>query len=100
MRGVLDKVREELQEFESARSTEELEHELGDVLAAIVNVGRKLNIDTEGALRQASARFRDRFSYMERTAAEQGRSLEDMPLDRQEELWQEAKRREPRSPRR
>ena len=98
MRGVLDKVREELKEFESARSTEELEHELGDVLAAIVNVGRKLNIDTEGALRQANARFRERFSYMESAAAEQGRSLGDLPLERQEELWQEAKKRKRQGP--
>ena len=94
MGGVLDKVREELGEFEKAKSRDELEHELGDIVAAIVNVGRKLNIDTEGALRQANERFRRRFTYMEAEADRRGKSLKDLPLERQEELWQEAKRQE------
>ena len=92
MAGVLDKVREELDEFDSARTREELEHELGDVLAALVNVGRKLGIDSETALRKGNARFRQRFQYMERTAHSRGRELKDLPLAEQEELWQEAKR--------
>lgn len=92
MTGVLDKVREELREFEEAGSPAELEHELGDILAAMVNIGRKLNIDAEGALRQANERFRRRFSYMEAAAQRQGRSLGDLTLEQQEALWQEAKR--------
>ncbi|MEE9284301.1 MAG: nucleoside triphosphate pyrophosphohydrolase, partial [Dehalococcoidia bacterium] len=83
---------EELDEFQQARSPEELEHELGDMLAALVNVGRKLNIDCEGALRQANQRFRQRFGYMERTARKEGRPLEELSLDEQEALWQQAKR--------
>ena len=97
MAGVLDKVREELQEFQEARSPAELEHELGDILAAIVNIGRKLNIDAEGAVRQANERFRRRFGYMEEAAQRQGRPLRDLTLQQQEALWQEAKR-EPHQP--
>jgi len=92
MTGVLDKVREEIGEFEEARSRKEIEHELGDILAAIVNIGRKLDVDTEGALRKANERFRQRFTYMEQAAAGRGESLGDLPLDQQEALWQEAKR--------
>lgn len=96
MRGVLDKVREELGEFEKAGSQDELEHELGDILAALVNVGRKLNIDAEGALRRANDRFRRRYQYMERAALAQGRALNDLALEQQEALWQEAKKQERR----
>ena len=94
MKGVLDKVREELGEFQAARSKAEQEHELGDIIAALVNVGRKLDIDTEGAVRKANDRFRRRFQYMERAARERGASIDSLPLDEQEALWQEAKKQE------
>ncbi len=92
MQGVMAKVREELDELAAARSPEEQEHELGDILAALVNAGRKLGIDSEGALRKAGARFRERFAYMEEAARRQGRSIERLSLEEQEALWQEAKR--------
>ena len=94
MDGVLDKVREELGEFQAARSKAEQEHELGDIIAALVNVGRKLDIDTEAAVRKANDRFRQRFQYMERAARERGASIDRLPLDQQEALWQEAKKHE------
>jgi tetrapyrrole methylase family protein/MazG family protein len=94
MQGVLAKVREELDEFSRAKDKAELEHELGDIFAALVNVGRKLGIDSEGALRKASGRFRERFGYMEAAARRQGRSIEQLSLEEQEALWQEAKRAE------
>lgn len=92
--GVLAKVREELDEFARAKAKEALEHELGDVLAALVNVGRKLGIESEGALRKANERFRQRFAYMEEAARRQGRRLEEMALEAQEALWQAAKEEE------
>lgn len=98
MAGVLDKVREEIGEFESARSKEELTHELGDIFAALVNVGRKLDIDSEQALRLGNARFRRRFQHMEAAARAQGRALSDLPLEQQEGLWQAAKREERSGP--
>ncbi len=92
MAGVLDKVREEIGEFERAKAKAELEHELGDIFAALVNVGRRLNMDVEGAMRKANQRFERRFRHMEESARAQGKKFGELPLDRQEELWQEAKR--------
>ena len=90
--GVLDKVREELAEFEEAQTSAEAEHELGDIMAALVNVGRWRGVDMESAMRKANARFHQRFRYMEQAAGQSGQRLEDLPLGEQERLWQEAKR--------
>ena len=92
VRGVVEKVREELDELQQARTPEEREAELGDVLFAIVNVGRWLGTDADGALRQASARFRDRFVSMEEISRKRGLSFDGLSLAEKEELWQEAKR--------
>jgi len=89
--GVLDKVREEIGEFAEAKSRAELEHEFGDILAALVNVARKTGIDSEAALRKANGRFYDRFTYMEKVCKERGINLADLPLDEQNVLWEEAK---------
>ena len=94
MSGVLDKVREEIGEFERAGNKAELTSELGDIFAALVNVGRKLDIDCETALRESNNRFRWRYQYMEAKAHELQLPLAEMPLERQETLWQEAKRHE------
>jgi tetrapyrrole methylase family protein/MazG family protein len=94
MAGVLDKVQEELRELDEAKTPVELEHELGDVVATLVNVARKLDIDIEGALRKANRRFEGRFRHMEAAARGLGTGIEELPLARQEELWQDAKRAE------
>ena len=90
--GVLDKVREEIGEFERARTPAEHEHEIGDIFAALANVGRKLGIDCEGAVRKANQRFTQRFNYMEQAALASGTDISALTLDQQEALWQEAKR--------
>ncbi|MSQ25280.1 MAG: nucleoside triphosphate pyrophosphohydrolase [Dehalococcoidia bacterium] len=90
--GVLAKVHEEIGEFQRARTPAEQEHELGDIFAALVNIGRKLGIDSEGAARKANGRFTQRFQYMERAARDRGAALSALSLDQQEALWQEAKR--------
>ncbi|MBI4307465.1 MAG: nucleoside triphosphate pyrophosphohydrolase [Chloroflexi bacterium] len=90
--GVLAKVEEEIQEFRAARDKAEQERELGDILSALVNVGRWLEIDTEGALRGASRRFYQRFTTMERLCRERGVEFDKLPMERKEALWQEVKR--------
>jgi MazG family protein len=95
--GALDKVREEAAELTAAHlaaGKEETEHELGDLLFSIVNVARMLHVDPEQALRKANARFRRRFSHIERQVTAGGGALDQTPLDRLEEFWQEAKRLE------
>lgn len=68
--------------------------EFGDLLFALVNVARKMGIDAEAALRASNAKFRRRFSAIERGAAEGGCSLEELSLDQMEALWRQAKEHE------
>jgi len=91
---VWGKIKEELGEFESAQKTgnqEEIEGELGDVLFSIVNFARLSNLDPELALERTNKKFIYRFTYMEKKAREQGKSLNDMTLPEMELLWNEAK---------
>ena len=93
--GVLDKLQEEARELAAAEhlgKQENVEHELGDLLFTVVNLSRFLKVDPEQALRKANRRFRDRFGYIEKAVAATGSTLQSTPLDRLEELWQEAKR--------
>jgi ATP diphosphatase len=50
-------------------------------------------VDAESALREANARFRQRFASIEAAARSQGRSVSDLTLDEMEALWQKAKRK-------
>jgi MazG family protein len=95
--GVVEKLQEEAAELAKARaggSTAEVEHEIGDLLFTVVNLARFLKVDPEQALRKTNARFRKRFSYVESAIRAGGTPLQETPLDRMEELWQEAKQRE------
>ena len=65
------------------------EHTLGELLAAAVALARELGIDTESALRGWSARFKERFETMERTAHERGLDLHTMAPADVEHLWAE-----------
>jgi uncharacterized protein YabN with tetrapyrrole methylase and pyrophosphatase domain len=97
VRGALEKVREEVAELEAAREQTdagEIEHELGDLLFSLVNVGRILKADPEQALRKANARFRARFAFIEEQVTAEGGEMAQTPLDRLEGFWIEAKRRE------
>lgn len=93
VQGVLDKIREEVDELAEADAHHKRE-EFGDLLFAIVNLGRWLGLDTEEALRLANQKFIRRFAGVERKAVEQGRQLKDMNLDEMDALWDEVKREE------
>ena len=90
--GVLDKVREELQELEEAPSQVEREMELGDILLALVNTGRWMDIQVEDSLRHANERFYRRFTCMEGLCKERGVDFTALSMDGKEALWQEAKK--------
>ena len=98
MGGVLDKAVEEFAELrveiESNAPQEKIAAELGDLLFTLVNVGRRIGIDPEDALRRQMARFKRRFRHIEARAAEQNRLLESLTLDEMETYWREAKVRE------
>lgn len=94
---VVAKVMEELHEFEEAmteRDNDRMEAELGDLLFAIVNLGRFLSINPEEALRKTITRFQQRFQYVEDELHGQGRRMNEATLAEMDVLWEEAKRRE------
>jgi MazG family protein len=92
--GPRKKVDEELGELDRALAggkREEIEHELGDTLFALVNLARKLGLDAESALRAATDRFGHRFAHVEDTLAAQGRAVRDATPEEQDRLWEAAK---------
>ncbi|NBV85425.1 MAG: nucleoside triphosphate pyrophosphohydrolase [Verrucomicrobia bacterium] len=96
---VLEKIREELSEVEGAvnEGAERLEEELGDLLFAVVNLTRKLNLDPEVALSRATRKFARRFRALEgllraRSLPESGATLDALDL-----LWEEVKAEEKRA---
>jgi MazG family protein len=92
--GILDKAAEEIAELAAAGSALERTEEFGDLLLVLVNVGRKLGIESEGALRTANDKFRRRFGRVERLAADRGAALRDLDFEALDRLWAEAKRAE------
>jgi MazG family protein len=95
--GVFAKVHEELAEFETAlkmKDQQGMEDELGDLLFAIANLGRFLNIDPEDALRKTIARFISRFNHIEKSLAGKGKQFRNTTLEEMSELWQNAKQLE------
>lgn len=92
---VLAKVDEELAELKEAvsgGSGDELEHELGDILFALVNLARFLKVNPEIALRSANTRFERRFAAMEKIAKESGSSIEGTDLATLDNFWEMAKK--------
>ncbi len=92
IKPVVDKVNEELAELEAAPTQERREEELGDLLFAVVNLVRWYDVDAESALRKMTARFYQRFSFIEEHARKQGRKLQDMKLEEMDAIWEMAKK--------
>lgn len=70
------------------------EHELGDMLFSLVELGRRMGIKAAHALDMADNRFRRRFEAMEKLAKERGRDFAALDLDAKDELWNEVKEQE------
>lgn len=93
--GVWEKVEEEIDEIKATRpGSPEAVAEVGDLLFTVVNVARRMDVDAETALREGCARFVRRFTDMEASSKESGRTLDDLDSEEWEELWQRAKARE------
>jgi MazG family protein len=92
---VLDKVEEEIGELRAelgeAPDDARVAGEIGDLLFALVNLARHLEVDPEAALRATNAKFERRFRAIEQAFAAHGRSLDEATLDEMETLWQQAK---------
>ncbi|TPJ45394.1 nucleoside triphosphate pyrophosphohydrolase [Mesorhizobium sp. B2-7-1] len=91
---ILDKIEEEIGELREALAAGDaapIKDEFGDMLFAVVNLGRHLKLDSEAALSGTNDKFRSRFHYVEQALAASGGSLEKATLDEMEALWQKAK---------
>ncbi len=91
--GALPKIAEESSELLAATTDDEQAEELGDLLFAVVNVARHLDVDPEMALRRATDKFRIRFSTVEALARERSIDLAEADLPVLDALWDEAKDR-------
>lgn len=94
----IDELRAAMREGEEAGADSESGHgrvreELGDVLFAVTNIARHLQVEPESALKLTNRKFRRRFRHIERGLEARGRELSESTIEEMEELWQEAKRK-------
>jgi tetrapyrrole methylase family protein/MazG family protein len=90
--GVIEKLVEEIRELKQAGNDKERGKEFGDLFFTLVNIARRLGIDSEVALREANQRFYRRFTYMEELCRQRGLTFSQLSFDEQNQLWEEAKR--------
>ncbi len=92
---VFAKIDEELSETKAevsaAAARERIEDEIGDLLFAIANLARKLDIDPEAALRRTNDKFTNRFGYIEDALVARGKTPEQSDLEEMDALWNAAK---------
>lgn len=94
---VKEKVDEEIQELYEAvegGKKDEMEDEMGDVLFALINYSRFIDVDPEHALEKTNKKFMRRFQQMEEMALADGKALHDMNLEEMDALWNKAKETE------
>lgn len=95
-RGVHEKILEELGELDDAvgmREKAQIEEEFGDLLFAIVNLARHLEVDPEQALTVANRKFEARFREMEEAITNSGQTFKDHSLESLDKEWRSAKKR-------
>lgn len=97
--GVLDKIREELDEVEEevrevSLSQERIKDEIGDLLFTVVNLARWADIDPDSALRACNVKFERRFKEMEAGVRSAGKDMTEASLEEMEHFWQQAKKTE------
>ncbi len=91
---ILDKIEEEIGELREALAEnrpDKVKDELGDLIFALVNIGRHVGAEPEQALRGTNTKFRNRFRYIETELEANDENLRDADLERMEGLWQAAK---------
>lgn len=97
VRGVADKVAEELREVEEALGQNDraaLHSELGDLLFAVINLCRFSGCDADDVLKAAVQKFVRRFQHVEQTVDASGRKMQDCALEELDRYWNDAKRTE------
>jgi MazG family protein len=89
--GVTAKLVEEMAEVQQAEDPASQAGEIGDLLFSVVNLARWLGVDAESALREANARFRERFAAIESEARRQARDLGSLSLEEMDQIWEASK---------
>ena len=89
--GVIDTLNEEVNEFKKSETLEQKTEEFGDLLFTLVNISRRMGVDSETALREANQKFFRRFGYMEELCRKRGLSFSSLTFTQQNVLWEEAK---------
>ncbi len=92
---VFEKIEEEISELKDSLDKgekENIEHEIGDILTAVVELARFVGVDAETALQKANDRFVRRFTFIEKEARKSGKTLESMSLEEMDTLWLRAKK--------
>lgn len=92
---VWNKVQEELSELELEKlngSKEKIEDEFGDLLFALINYARFIEVNPEDALERTNRKFIKRFQFIEDRVNEEGKSMHDMTLSQLDVYWNEAKK--------
>jgi nucleoside triphosphate diphosphatase len=92
--AVLAKIREEANEIEAeivAGDKAAAGSEVGDLLFAVVNLARHLEVDPEAAVRATNRKFERRFAAIERALEDRGKTPQDATLEEMDALWNEAK---------
>ncbi len=92
LQGVLEKIAEEVKEIQTAPSEEARAGELGDLFFVLVRLADWYGVEAETTLREANARFRQRFAHIEQTAHARGSSVAALSVEEMNALWDEAKR--------
>jgi tetrapyrrole methylase family protein/MazG family protein len=93
---VWKKVEEEVKELQQAQAEgnhKDVESEFGDLLFALVNYARFINVNPEMALRKATEKFITRFHAVESELKKRGKRIEDSSLREMDEIWNERKMR-------
>jgi len=90
--GVVEKLVEEIGEFQRAANKKEKIEEIGDILFTMANIAGRQGIELETALRQANQKFVKRFNYMEAACKKRGIKIGDLSFNEQNTLWDEAKK--------
>lgn len=92
---IYDKIAEEMTEVKEAvknGKSDEIEEEYGDLLFAVVNLGRHLKVTPEIALTKASDKFVNRFKEMEEKAVSDGKDMAELSAKELDELWEFVKK--------
>ena len=92
---IFNKIEEEIEELKTEikqNKLKEIEEEIGDLFFSVVNLSRKLKIDSESSLRNSTEKFKKRFKKVEQICREKNINMSDTDMDTLDDIWETAKK--------